>query len=556
MSAVGALTIYAMRRDVDGQRVTDFDTVVVPDKLLDPGLEARDFTALDDSWAARLFLWPGSPRPPAWLGYVRKGFSDDLQLPDSAPSSAVVVIRVFHRRDRYYAVAFGGGRHAIRREAIDPKYGLQVALNAIYQGDENSDVLSPAARIRQVDTRTVSATTVRTQRQSNRSANFDVFDLDPDADQLDGITGSPIDELLGRRIRGTDSFRLGRSTTFDELGDICRNLARFHEKKDYQSRFSFVDNIQPETNAGAVADLKSAMIESFLSTPESWAMAPPALLDYDAIDVFEIPELELLDVEISPTDLAAALSAEGITAAAELAHFALRGLDARGDVVDSWSLIDCLDGQVTLDGTTYLVDGGEFYTIAAGYLAELNEYISGIPRSSIVLPDSVRAMKDGDLEEIVEGEYNELAADSSDQFMLLDKKLVKVSAKADPVEICDVLSLSGQLVHVKRKFSSSSLSHLFAQGFVSSELLADDPEYRAAIRAKIDDDHAEFRDLFPDTGLVTGNFEVVYAIVADWQGRELINLPFFSKVNLRRYRRALKRLQFEVTYADVPVVDP
>lgn len=556
MSTVSALTIYSIRRNVDGARVEDFDAPIVSTKLDDANLATRDFVAQDDSWAARLYLWPGEERPPAWLPFLKSGYGDDLALPESAQSSAVIVVRVFFRRDRYFAIAFGGGWRAIKSSAVEPKYGLQVALNAIYEGDESTEILDPAARVQQVNTRTVRANTIRTLRQTNRSADFDVFELDPDGDQLDGITGKPLSISLGNRVRGTDSLRVSRTFGFPELGEICRNLARYHERSDYQRRFAFVDSIKAETNANQIADLNDAAVASFLANGDAWAMAPPELLDFDAIDVFEIPDLGISGAEIVPAEVSNALNAEGATTPGELAKLFVRGLDANGDVVDQWSVLKCLDGQVELADTTYLVEAGEYYKVAADYLEELDEYVSDIRRSGVVLPDSVKVMKDGELKEITEGKYNQIAADSSSQFILLDKELVKISSKTSPIEICDVLTLSGQMVHVKRKFSSSSLSHLFAQGYVSSELLSDSQEYLAAIRATIPDEHAQFRELFPDAGLVTANFEIVYAIIGDWTGKQLTDIPFFSKVNLRRYTRALRRLQYQVTFADIKVVAP
>src|SRR5439155_21200279 len=116
----------------------------------------------------------------------------------------------------------------------------------------------------------------------------------------------------------------------------------------------------------------------------------------------------------------------------------------------------------------------------------------------------------------------------------------------------------------------SALSHLFGQGYVSSELLVGSVEYRAAIRKKIQSiekadreatgnnslSHEHFETFFPDDGVSAANFEIVYAIVEDWGERTLRNLPFFSKVNLRKHCRGLRRLGFKVTYAPVKVVDP
>ena len=561
MSNVTALTIYAIRREVDGKQVKNFDTAISSTKLEDSEIDTHDYVADDGSWEARLYLWPGKLRPPGWLSFLESGFDTELTLPESAQSSAVIVVRVKFRRDRYYAVTFGGGRYCLRRDAIYQRYGLQVALNAIYKGDENASMLESAPRVQQVNTRTVNANTMRMLRQSNRSTDFDYFELDLDRDQLDGITGYPKDDSLGRRLRGTDSLRIGRNSTFNELGAICRDIARYHEKKDYQRRFSFVDNVTMETNAGLIASLSEKTVTSLLQDPDTWVVAPPGLVDFDQVAKFEIPELNLSGLELSATELSTALANEKITTAEELAELHVIARDGADEMVQSWPVFSCLDGQIVFTRQTYLADGGQFYRVSADYLEELDDYIRAIPPSNVILPESVRVVvlnKEGkeELKEITEGEYNEIAADSNKDYLLLDKELVRVTAKTSPVEVCDILTSSGQLVHVKRKFSSSSLSHLFAQGFVSSELLVASDEYRTAIRKKIGASNPNFQALFPDGEVVSSNFEIVYAIVADWGGKSLTDIPCFSKINLRKYRQALRRIQFQVTYVAVPVVNP
>jgi uncharacterized protein (TIGR04141 family) len=158
--------------------------------------------------------------------------------------------------------------------------------------------------------------------------------------------------------------------------------------------------------------------------------------------------------------------------------------------------------------------------------------------------------------EIDEGTYNEQAAAPADRF-LLDKQTVAVPGRTSPIEVCDVLTLDRQIVHVKRKFPSSALSHLFGQGYVSSELLVDSEPYRQQIRTRIGDANAAFQNLFPAAGVVPADWEVVYAIVGPWDGGTAASkLPFFSKINLRNHGRRLRRMGFRVTVARVPVIDP
>ena len=105
---------------------------------------------------------------------------------------------------------------------------------------------------------------------------------------------------------------------------------------------------------------------------------------------------------------------------------------------------------------------------------------------------------------------------------------------------------------LKRKLNSSSLSHLFAQGLVSADLLLTSDEFRTEAREKISslERQRRFSRLFPQNrGITASEFTVVYGIVAPWENRSLAEaLPFFSKINLRRYIRDLKRMGYKVAY--------
>lgn len=92
------------------------------------------------------------------------------------------------------------------------------------------------------------------------------------------------------------------------------------------------------------------------------------------------------------------------------------------------------------------------------------------------------------------------------------------------------------MIHVKRHFGSSDLSHLFSQGFVSARLLQEDKAFLKATDEKIASltTDPSFR-FFETPTLKTEDFEIVYVIVAPWKGRSPAEaLPFFSKVNLER----------------------
>ncbi len=550
MSDISAITLYAAN-----DSVAAFDDLVDPTKILTANMV--DFEGVDEDgrdWSARLYLWPGVARPPSWLAFLQDGFGDNLTVPDTAQSRALVAINVFFRKERFFVMTFGAGRFQLRRGATDSSWALRTALNSIYADADSND------RVRQVETRTVAANTFRTLRQANRGADFDAFGHDTEADQLSSIVGKLADEsALGSQIKGGGSLRIMRRSTFVEVGKLCRLLASAHEKKDYQRRFGFVDDIRPITSSSQVDALTDGILQDIEGNPGQWRFAPPGLIDFDRVTDYrvQLPGVESFATS-EPTidEILSALADEGLELTRDiLARGEIQGRDDSGDVVGSWSLQQVLDGEIEHDGETYLLEGGEFFVIEPDYLEALDKFMDGIAASGVALPDSARVMKNGKLKEIDEGAYNTQAADSSDDYLLLDKETVTIPGKTSPVEICDVLSVQGALVHVKRKLSSSSLSHLFSQGYVSSELMVDSLEFRKAVRKKIGSSNAAFRALFSDD-LAANDFEVVFAIVAEWGARQVRDMPFFSKVNLRKTCRALRRLGFKVTHAKVQVVDP
>ncbi|MDC5229386.1 TIGR04141 family sporadically distributed protein, partial [Acinetobacter baumannii] len=131
-----------------------------------------------------------------------------------------------------------------------------------------------------------------------------------------------------------------------------------------------------------------------------------------------------------------------------------------------------------------------------------------------------------------ESAYNERVA-SSLSYHLLDKKLVKCSKTTSPIELCDLLTNDKQLIHVKhRKGGSAGLSHLFAQGSVSAEVMLGDRAFRTQARKVLRKIAPDVDKLIPMDGLKSADYEIVFLILGDDNANVKKNLPFFSKVNL------------------------
>lgn len=211
-----------------------------------------------------------------------------------------------------------------------------------------------------------------------------------------------------------------------------------------------------------------------------------------------------------------------------------------------WPVWRCLTGEFEFNGATYIIDEGDIFSISPDYLSELNESMAAVPlRSDITWPSATPSMS--------EDEFNKKATDKIDAALLMDKKLVSATSQTTPIELCDILTAAGDLIHVKRHFGSSDLSHLFSQGFVSARLLQEDRAFRKAADEKIASltTDPSFR-FFETSSLRTEDFEIVYVIVAAWKGRSLTQaLPFFSKVNLERTVQELTIKGYQVSLSAV-----
>ena len=270
-----------------------------------------------------------------------------------------------------------------------------------------------------------------------------------------------------------------------------------------------------------------------------------------------MPEIKFVDPEELDlrTSLGDLVTQKKITLG-NLRKWKLEAFNQNNEVIHSWSLIHCVSGQFKLGAETYVVSDGYFFKVDLNFLTALDSFVDKIEDTKCILPIAK--------EDPPEGDYNALAANGSEDYLLLDKRMVKLTSQTSTIEACDLLTVDGAFIHVKRKLGSSSLSHLFAQGSVSADLLLMSRDFRTKIDKVIvaaEDERAHatgddaFKKRFPrfDGKVVDPkDHEIVYAVVAEWRGRELAEaLPFFSKINLRRHVETLNRMGYKVTFAKI-----
>jgi uncharacterized protein (TIGR04141 family) len=547
--AFSSLTVFRLHDKLAGKAVTDLADYIDREKKV-------KVHRLKDRYPfeAKLFVANPEIKSPPWVEPLEKGFGTLSEIPDSVSNSAILILGVpSNGVERHFAATFGFGRYLLRPGSVERNYGLRVALNAIYPSHSRR---SDFNRLRSVDSKTVASNTARTRRQFDRYADFESFDVDTERDFLGGLTGVPLDEKQwGPRITGADSLNLTRSIEFHKLGEICLELDK--KSKSVPSQFSWVEKIFAVRDS-ALAERLKEHIHGLITDEEleGLELAPPALVEWGDIasfafsfasseeDRFAEPSLEVYVNALRQKKKLDALTLPQLTSGHRLLAF-----DADGAEVGNWSVFRSLSAEIEYSGKNYVLSEGEFFEVTSDYLAELNRHIDNVDEFPTNLPAYDPAGKKG----YDEGDYNEYVASTSSNYLLLDRETVRLGSRTTPIEICDILTSGRALIHVKRKLNSSSLSHLFAQGLVSADLLLTSDEFRTEAREKIsalEPAQRRFSRLFPQNrGITASEFTVVYGIVARWENRSLAEaLPFFSKVNLRRYIRDIKRMGYKVAY--------
>lgn len=553
-----SLTCYRVPERIGDQPVDDFTDVVDLDDF-----DVTTHGPVDrNGFRAQLYVINRYPHEPRWGAFLRQGFGEGLDFPPSISPAALLLVELRRRRQRMmFAFPFGiAGRFLLRPDGYERGYGLRTALNLLYP---RTAVDLDLARLKAVDSKRHGATIIRSRAQASESSTFESFAVNQLRDVVNKATGVPADcDSWGQRVGGADALVLALELSFDQLGELCKRIEETHERDDYKDHFDWIDFIQPTSDPMLRHRLENEVVDRLhRGDIDDLNLAPPEVVDWDRVAFFHYHfdrpqgprgrQRPVTHTDLRLSDYVGGLRSRGDLddlGIAYLRQHHIKALESGGQEVHRWPVWQCLVGQLTFNGRSYILDEGELFEVSTNYIEELDAYVRAIPESSVRLPPSSASQHEGD--------YNASVAEKNSNFLLLDKKTVRTEGRTTPVEICDLLTRQRELVHVKRHLGSSNLSHLFAQGVVSAELLQTNPDFLFAAHKttkKCASGRVGF-DFFKTRSIVPRDFEIVYAIVERWSNRTIENaLPFFSKVNLREAANNLRARGFRVSLKQVPV---
>lgn len=470
---------------------------------------------------------------PWWVDFIRQAIPAVPEMRNMSTAAVLFLTVDGHR----FAITFGYGRNLLELDRLVRDFGLKVALNTIHPDT-----------LRSVDARTFEELSVAKKTQTSRPTGLESFSLNRSEEILKAVTGAPREEAFGHRITGADAVKLTYTPTLAGLPDKCRQLIAAYCDVTYRELYGFIDHMREERDGPTLEQLDAVVVQKLRNGDyDRMHMAPPEVADWVEIESFVFSRRATENfTDLDPAnyrDLFDEPETISLVALARDKVGVFYGANQAAN--DKWRVYDTIVCEVTHGGALYVLTSGSWYKIEPAFAnriaADVTTYVMDAP----FLPEAIN----GETEPI----YNARAAVAQGHF-LFDAKTVRPDGALSAIEFCDLITADRQLVHVKRKSRSSTLSHLFAQGLQSAETFYADGVFLQRLKAKAQDEiSAAAAAVIPNAKPVPHEWKIVYAIIAEGDGAWPTSLPFFSQLNFRNTAERLSRMGYRVGLARVSV---
>jgi uncharacterized protein (TIGR04141 family) len=513
---------------------------------------------------ARLFVENTTPKQVPWQVFLNQGFNDLPALNTKTENSVLFIKVPYKEKTEIFAFTFGMGRFLLNSKCYEKSYGLHVALNVIYEKTTSPN------RIKSVSTKAIEPNPLRTTRQRDRNSAFEMFEVDTISDNLTGITGIPVRaDYWSSLMTGADSITAKPSITFQKLGEYCIDILKNRETDKYKKSFSWIDDGEMVTDTDLSEELNRCVIPTIKNRPGYLILTFPEEVDWENMDTCNILyEDKTVAFDPNTDEVNQVLNKMGLLDKIDIdmlqqdLYMVASDTDGKSYLYSFWN---CLSGEIDQSIESrcqYIMSEGEFHKYGSGYIDKLNTYLNNLPEFTYDFLPCRLTQVDNKLKAEEEGEYSKRVAKEDEHLLVLDRKNVIIPEKTTAIEICDLLSDERHLIHVKPKLHSSTLSHLFWQGYVSADMLQTNGEFREKaldiikreVKIKAPSAGASYINkfcTFTPAQITPADYTVTYAIIADWPENKTFaeTLPFFSRVSLRTQVLNIRRRGYKVSRA-------
>lgn len=473
---------------------------------------------------------------PRWKEYIEELAVDNIEIDDNSSNKAVMLVKV---SNRVFAIVFGYGRTLLKEDKIERNFGLKVSLN----------VIDPS-KIRSTQTVTVDDNVVSTQSQASKNTSQESFGLNVENDIMREVTGAPSDTKYGNYITGKDSLTARVCMALDELKSKLALYFAAYNLNDYKSNgFEWVDNVKEIKDDSLKHPLKLKLETAIRSKDTSnLYVAPSEIIDWENTKGFcfgginkKTEDPTSYTVEIDLQEYLNNIRSTTSNVYEKIKRDKLYAMRINDEPYTVGSIYNCLIFQTNYNNNTYILISGNWYEIDTNFFNRVHSYVKNKIRKSSVQFPSCGVGED-------EGPYSKRISDGNPNWALMDRKLVSVLGGPKQIEACDIFTNSKQFIHIKKRYQSAQLSHLFAQGRISANCFVSDLSFRTQVYEEV---KAKLGNtIFDPTAETQPNeYEVVYAIIDNNNRPVCDSLPFFSLLNLM-----LTAQEFERMYIKCSVV--
>lgn len=476
---------------------------------------------------AALYYGTAYAGAPGWIDFVQSGTSRPVRNLRNRGAVGLLFIPV---QRRYLIYTFGQTIKKLSATGFERDFGLKVVLNTV-----NSK------KLKSIDSKIVDTVVVNKRTQLNKENSIDDFGFEINKDLLRGVTGRPDDGNFATLVSGSDTLSISCDLTAATIRTKSRAILAAYHSIRYRRNYKWVDNIKPIKDQTNVASLNTQLVNEINSilggaVNTTFQLASPDIIDFQHVNhfkfrgyrstsSFDLPEFD---------DLINDLLNKGVTSltTTNLMHYHVDSIDGNGQAIQGDSLFHWLISEIRIASDTYILSEGEWFKVGRSYFNQVQQTFTTIINSRI------KYAKIGTTTYANEADYLTNYTVST-QEKILDKALSYTYGPQNSIEICDIYNSQGQLIHVKDGGSSSKLSHLFNQGYVSAITFISEPRFRQDIRHKL-------RTKPPlqvtiTNPIVPNNYTVIFRIL---KKGPVFDLPFFTKVVIDEVHRKIINLCF------------
>ena len=340
-------------------------------------------------------------------------------------------------------------------------------------------------------------------------------------------------------MSGSESLRVSARVTPRKLVHYLRRLY-WKSTQTFEESYPWLGQIE-EIRGGRRELLDSYLDDRIAEEEQGYWLAVPEIVDWGNVNGFRFVLPNRSRSIFSSLELANLRKAMGEDAEVSvdfLKRQRVEMVDSEDRRIKQWKLYSCLNAEIRIGAEAYVLSSGVWYKVDTDLLAEVDREVNGLEVADLPLPqfNEFHRSENGYAVQVAEAEPR--------QFCCLDGQNIMFGGGKSRFELCDLLHRTGDLVHLKRYGGSSVLSHLFAQGLLSAELLMKRPRFRKGADKLVKGDGFSLSD--EKRFEHKGKRRVIYVIIGGPANQESRTLPLFSRINLRNAARGIRAFDWEV----------